>query len=328
MTLQQLRYFVATVESGFNISRAAQVVHTSQPGISKQIKLLEQQLGATLLNRSAGRIVGLTEAGNRVFETAKRVLRETDSLAHMGQDFLREESGRLVIATLHTYAQALLPHAAARLRDRYPRVSIELQQSSPGRIIELVRGGDVDIGITMEVPGPRSGVVALPLMTVPRLLLVPVHHPLLQHERVTLAEIVRYPFVVQTTLSAGGWAVNQVLKARGFAIEAAVTATDASLMKAYVEQGLGIAIMSAPIYNPERDLGIRGIDISHIFDPSEVTLLLDPYRYQRGYVLQFIHLLAPRWAPAAVAGEIRRFMIENEPVDLTAASHASAAPGR
>jgi LysR family cys regulon transcriptional activator len=312
MTLQQLRYFAATVECGFNISRAAEAVHTSQPGISKQLKLLEQQLGTTLLNRSMGRIIGLTDAGSRVYETAKRVLRETDSLAHMGQDFMAEESGRLTIATLHTYAQALLPNAVARLRQACPHVSIELQQHSPGRIIELVRGGDVDIGITMEIPGPRSGVVALPIMSVPRLLLVPDNHPLLQCEHVTLEEMVRYPFVVQTTLSAGGWAINQVLKAHGFTVETAVTAADASLMKAYVEQGVGIAIMSAPIYNPSRDPGIRGIDVSHLFDPSEITLLLDPYRYQRGYVLKFIHLLAPQWEQGKVSAEIRRFVIDNE----------------
>ncbi len=313
MTLQQLRYLVATVESGFNISRAAQSVHTSQPGISKQLRLLEQQLGTVLLARNSSRIVGLTDNGEKVYEAAQRILRETRGLAQMGEDFMGQQSGRLTIATLHTYAHALVPPAAARFRQQYPNVAIELLQASPGQIIELVRAGEADIGISMETPDERSGVCALPFLKAPRALLVPKDHPLLDCEKLTLEEMAKYPFVVQAGLTTGGWAVSQVLKARGFNIEAAVTAPDASLMKACIEQGLGIAIMSSLMYHPDRDPGLRALDVSHLFDPSDVTLLLDPYRYLRGYVHHFIQMIAPEWERARVAERVREFVIANEP---------------
>ncbi|CAN5721759.1 CysB family HTH-type transcriptional regulator [soil metagenome] len=313
MTLVQLRYFVATIEAGFNISRAADVVDTSQPAVSKQLKLLEQELGTTLMTRNASRLIGLTDSGERVYEAAKRVLRETTGIAQMGQDFMQMESGRLTIAALHTYALALLPKAVARLRQRYPGVVFELQQASPTHIVELVRAGEVDIGVSMNPSLDRSGVIAFPFLIAPRVLLMPKNHPLLRLSRVTLEDIVRYPFVAQTDLSAGGWAISSVLKTRGFTVETAVLATDASLMKAYIEEGLGIAIVSSLLYDAARDPGLRAIDVSHIFEPSLVTILIDPYRYQRGYVHDFIELLAPEWTRVKIAAAVRQFASASAP---------------
>jgi LysR family cys regulon transcriptional activator len=314
MTLQQLRYFIATVESGFNISRAAEMVHTSQPGVSKQIRLLEQQLGTALLARTSSRVVGLTDAGERVLEAARRIVRETDGLTQMGRDLMKQETGRLTIASLHTYALALLPKAVSALRQRYPHVTVELRQESPGHIIEMVRAGEVDIGVSMDAQDPHNGVIAFPFLEVPRALLTPKRHPLLDLEKVTLEDMVRYPFVAQTGLSAGGWAISKVLKSRGFTFDISVLAADASLMKAYVEHGLGIAIVSSLLYDSRRDTGLAVIDVSHVFEPSTVTVLMDPYRYQRGYVHELIQLLAPVWNRTRIVQAVRQYVIDHEAV--------------
>lgn len=305
MTLQQLRYFIATVDSGFNISRAAEAVNASQPGISKQIRLLEQQLGTTLLLRSASRILGLTESGERVLDAGRRILREAEGLTQMEHDLMAPETGRLKIVTLHTYALALLPRVLKALRQRHPRVVLEVGQESPGRIVELVRAGEVDVGLSMDVPDPCDGVTALPFLKAPRIVLAPKGHPLSRVTRPTLDEIVKYPLVAQTGLSAGGWAISRVLKARGFAVQPSVLAADASLIKHYVEQELGVAIVSSLLYNARRDTGLSAIDVSHIFEPSTLTLLLDPYRYQRTYVYEFIEALAPQWTRERVMAAVR-----------------------
>jgi LysR family cys regulon transcriptional activator len=312
MNLQQLRYFVATVDNGFNVSRAADAVQTSQPGISRQIKLLEQELGTTLFMRSPTRIVGLTESGERVLDIARRVLRDTDSLAQMGEDFLRRESGRLSIATVHTFALALLPRALARLRERYPAVTVELRQASPAAIIELVRAGEVDLGLSMRMQGlGDAGVVTLPVMETPRVLLTPKRHPLLKRDRVTLEELARHPFVAQTELSAGGWAVSSLFRSRGLVMQTAVMATDASLIKAHVESGVGIAIMSSLLFDPRRDIGLGAVDVSHLFEPSRVVLHIDPYRYLRGYVFELVRHLAPEWTRERVVAKAREFVDAN-----------------
>ncbi len=310
MTLQQLRYFIATVESGFSMSRASRSVFTSQPGISKQVQLLEEELGATLLVRERSRIKGLTEAGERVFEAAKRVMRETDGLKQMGQDFLQQESGQLGIASLHTYSIALLPSAMRQLRERYPGVRIEVQDRTPGEIVDRVRSGQADLGLSIEAPERRSALIGLPICTIPRVLLVPQGHPLLAHGAPTLEEIVRYPFVTQRGLASAGWAVNNVFKERGLTFNTSVVAPDASLIKACVANGLGVAIVSAMLYDPARDKSLAAVDLSHIFTPSELTILLDPYRYLRGYVLHFIQLLVPQWPPHRVVQKVREFVQE------------------
>jgi LysR family cys regulon transcriptional activator len=312
MTPQQMRYLCAIADCGFNISRAALTLHTSQPGISKQIKLLEQQLGTTLLTRSAGRVTGLTEGGERVLGAARRILKELDSLKLMGADFLGQESGQFVVATMHTHARAVLPPVLRELRERYPGVVVDVRQGTPSYIVDMVRAGEADVGVTIEEPPPSGGVISLPCMLIPRVLMVPAGHPLLALETVAFEDLLRYPVVSQKSLSAGGWAVGRVLKTKGLTLEPVVLANDSSVIKAFVEEGIGIAIIPAVMYDAERDSKLRTIDVSRLFGASQLTAVIDPYRYQRGYVYDFIARLAPAWDRAAVQREARRYLIENE----------------
>ncbi|MCK9513859.1 MAG: LysR substrate-binding domain-containing protein [Pigmentiphaga sp.] len=307
MNLQQLRYLCAIVDAGFNISRAAQALHTSQPGISKQIRLLESRMGTSLLIRKSGRIIGLTDYGEQAWLAAKRILKEFEGLKQMGDDVLRQDSGRLTIATLHSYAYSLLPPVIHGLRQRYPEVSVDIRQATPGNIIELVRAGEADVGLTIERPAPDSGVLALDYRAVPRVLLVPAGHPLLEQETVAFRDIIRYPIIEQGFLSSGGWAVSRTLRAKGYDFEPALSLPDASTIKAYVEEGVGIAVISGAMFDPQRDANLRAIAVDHLFAPSFLTLVIDPHRYQRRYLYDFIESLAPNWDRLSVQYEVRHY---------------------
>jgi LysR family cys regulon transcriptional activator len=313
MTLTQLRYFAAIVESGFNISRAAQVLHTSQPGVSRQIRVLEEQLGTNLLERTGGRIVGLTETGTRVLVTARRILKDADSLKSMSDEFLQQEVGQLTIATMHTHAHAVLPKAVAALRRRYPGVVVEIRQASPSLILDLARAGEVDLGLTIEIPAASHRLAAFPLMQIPRILIVPRNHPLLKKRSVTLQDLTLYPMICQHALSAGGWAVTRVFKEHGVDMTPAIYAMDASVIKAHVEEDAGIAVISGVLFDPKRDSRIRAINVSHIFEPSTMTAVVDPYRYLRGYTYDFIAQLAPDWTRQAIDDAIRKVVFSTDP---------------
>ena len=305
MTLTQLKYLVAIVEQGFNITRAAAVLHTSQPGISRQIRLMEEELGITMLSRNSGRIVGLTEEGIRVAMSAKRIVNEMTSLKLMGEEFLQQETGKLSIVTLHSFALSTLTEAIIMIRTRYPEVTIDVQHASASQCFEMMRAGGIDLGITIEEPPESYGLASLPLGTVPRVLIVPQGHPLIKRDSIGLADIASYPLIFHRSLASSGWAVARTFKKQGIELKPTVEAMDASVIKAYVEHGAGIAIISGAAYDPKRDPGLYAIDLSHIIEPSYISAVLDPFRYMRGFVYEFIEKLSPRWTKRNVDDAIR-----------------------
>lgn len=307
MNLQQLRYLCAVVDAGFSISKAAQTLHTSQPGISKQIRLLESRMGTALLVRQRGRVVGLTEYGEQAWLAAKRILKEVEGLHAMGEEVLHQDTGQLSIVTLHSYIHSLLPPVIRDLRQRYPAVSVEIRQATPGNIIELVRTGEADVGLTIERPAPGSGVLALDYRAIPRVLLVPADHPLLALDTVTFRDVVRYPIIEQGSLSSGGWEVSRTLRAQGYDFEPALWLPDASTIKAYVAAGVGIAVIPGAMFDAQRDPNLRAIAVDHLFAPSFLTLVIDPQRYQRRYLYDFIESLAPNWDRLSVQYEARHY---------------------
>lgn len=305
MTLTQLKYLVAIVEQGFNITRAAEVLHTSQPGISRQIRLLEEELGISMLMRNGGRIVGLTEEGVRVATSAKRIVKEVGSLKLMGEEFLQQETGRLCVATLHSLALSMLPSAVVGIRTHYPEVTLEVRHASASHCFDLLRAGDIDLGITIEEPAKSYGLAALPLRTFPRMLILPHGHALLESTSIELDDIACYPLIFQDALASSGWEVARVFKARGIELKPAIQTMDASVIKAYVEHGAGIAIVSGAAFDVQRDRGLRAIDLSHIFAPSLISAVFDPLRYMRGYAYEFIEMLAPTWTKKKIDESIR-----------------------
>lgn len=305
MTLTQLKYLVAIVEQGFNITRAASVLYTSQPGISRQIRLLEEELGISMLARSGGRIVGLTEEGKRVAKSAKRIVNEMGSLKLMGEEFLQQETGRLSVVTLHSFALSTLTSAVVGVRERYPEVTIDIQHASASQSFELLRAGSVDLAVTIEEPPSAYGLVSLPVGNVPRVLVLPHGHPLCDCDPIRLEDIAAYPLIFHRSFVSSGWAVTRVFKAHGIEPKPVLEAMDSSIIKTYVERGAGIAIISGAAYDAGRDKGLCAIDLSHIINPSPVSVVLDPLRYLRRYVYDFVETLAPRWTKKRIDDEIR-----------------------
>jgi LysR family transcriptional regulator, cys regulon transcriptional activator len=300
VTLQQLRYLCAVADCGFNISRAADVLHTSQPGISKQIGLLEEELNTAIFVRRKGRMVDISERGAQVLEIARRILKDANSLRCMGDEFVQAEGGRLAVAVLHIHARYLLLDVITQFKRAHPAVRIDLLQGTPGRVSDLVLSGEADIGVSIDPLTGLAGLLQIACRPVPRSVIVPARHPLLRTPRPTLEDIARYPVIAVEASSAVDWEIRRAFQSHGIELDIAMQAADATVIKAYVESGIGIAMLPTAAFEPQRDRGLRAIDAGHLFGDSQLNLLLDPYRYLRGFAYDFIELVAPRWPRAEV----------------------------
>ena len=300
MNLQQLRYLHGIAEQGFNISRAAAALHTSQPGISKQIQMLEQEIGIEILVRKGNRIVGVTEPGRAILEVARRMLHDAENLKRIGADFTTKDAGRLVVATTHIHARYVLRRVIRDFIRRHPEVQLVLRQGSPSQTARLVASGEADIGVSSAPPEPVHDLVMLPCYQRERCVIIRRGHPLLKEKRLTLKSIARYPIVTFDPSFVGGSAVVRAFEAARIKPNIVLTAIDADVIKTYVELGLGIAILPSIAYERTRDRNLRAIDASTLFDPTITRIELRRESYLRGYMYDFIQLLAPQWDREAI----------------------------
>lgn len=276
-----------------NISDAAAALHTSQPGISKQIKLLEEELGIDIFVRNGKRIVSLTEPGRTVLAIARRMLLETDNLKHVGQEFRQQGSGNLTIATTHTQARYALPPVVKAFTQAHPAVRLGLHQGNPTQIAEQVLSGEADVGIATESLALYDELVTLPCYEWHHCVVVPPGHPLLNEKRLTLKKLAPYPLITYDFAFTGRNKINQAFRAAGIEPNIALTAIDADVIKTYVELGLGVGIVAQMAFIPERDRHLRMIDAGHLFEPSTTRIAIRRNQYLRGYTYDFIELFAP-----------------------------------
>ncbi len=317
MTLQQLRYLCAIADCGFNISRAAELLHTSQPGISKQIGLLEEELNTGVFVRRKGRIVDVSTRGAQVLEIARRILKDANSLRNMGDEFVQMQDGHLTLAALHVHARYLLLDVITQFKKAHAGVRVDLLQGTPGKVSDLVMSGEADIGVTIEPLTQLTGLLQITCRPVARSVIVPVRHPLLRIKKPTLEDIAMYPVIAVEPSSAVDWAIRRAFQLRGIELDVAMYAGDATVIKAYVEQGLGIGMLPTAVFEPARDKGLRAIDASHLFGDSDLKLIIDPYRYLRSFAYEFIEMVAPEWTrdkvEAAMAQQARKERIRAGP---------------
>lgn len=301
MNLQQLRYLNEIVRCELNISDAAAALYTSQPGISKQIKLLEEELGIDIFVRNGKRIVSLTEPGRTVLAIARRMLLETDNLKHVGQEFRQQGSGNLTIATTHTQARYALPPVVKAFTQAHPGVRLGLHQGNPTQIAEQVLSGEADLGIATESLALYDELVTLPCYEWHHCVVVPPGHPLLNEKRLTLKKLALYPLITYDFAFTGRNKINQAFRAAGIEPNIALTAIDADVIKTYVELGLGVGIVAQMAFIPERDRHLRMIDAGHLFEPSTTRIAIRRNQYLRGYTYDFIELFAPGLTHEVVA---------------------------
>ena len=301
MNLQQLRFLNEVVRQSLNISDAATALYTSQPGVSKQIKLLEQELGIEIFVRNGKRIVAITEPGIAVLEIAQRMLQDAGNLKQVAEEFHSQHSGELTIATTHTQARYALPPTVKQFIKRYPGVKLGLHQGSPTQIAEQVLSGEADIGIATESLALYDDLVTLPCYEWSHCVITPLHHPLLNEKKLTLAKIAQYPIITYDFAFAGRNKINAAFEAASIQPNIALTAIDADVIKTYVELGLGIGILAKMAFIPDRDKHLRMMDAGHLIKPSTTRIAIRKNEYLRGYTYDFIELFAPHLTRTAVA---------------------------
>lgn len=302
MNLQQLRYIHEVARRGLNVSDAADALFTSQPGVSKQIRLLESELGVEIFVRHGKRLVGVTEPGTAVLAIAERMLRDVDNLQQVGEEFANESAGRLSIATTHTQARYALPTVIRDFMRRYPQVKLELHQGNPQQVCDMVLDGTADIAIATEAIAEREDLVMLPCHQWNRCVVASPRHPILKGQPLTLEAIARYPLITYDDAFTGRGLINKAFLGRGLKPNVVLTAIDSDVIKTYVAMDLGIGILARMAYDPavDRDLGM--IDAAHLFESSTTRIGLRRRAWLRGYVYAFIEGFAPH---------LTRRMVEN-----------------
>ena len=300
MNLQQLRYLCAVVDHGLNVSVAADALFTSQPGISKQIRQLEDELGVPIFIRQGKRLAALTAGGEVIVATARRALQELNNLKRVGAEFKSEDTGSLAIATTHTQARYVLPPVLKRFAERYPKVRLLLHQGNPAQVAEQTQRAEVDVGIATEALADFPGLVSLPCYTWNRCVLVPKGHPLGKVRPLTLEALARYPIVTYDFSFTGRSQINAAFAAKGLEPNVVLTALDSDVIKTYVELGFGVGIVAQMAHDPGRDIQFDKLDAAHLFAASTTRLALRRGVYLRGFVYEFITLFAPQFDRSAI----------------------------
>lgn len=300
MKLNQLRYIVEVNRRGLNVSAAAEALYTSQPGVSKQIRLLEEELGVQIFERSGKHFTQLTPAGKEVMLAAERTLAETRNITAIAEEHSDDQRGSLAIATTHTQARHALPPAVKAFRDRFPRVSLHFHQGTPVQIAEMATQGEVDFAIATEALELYDDLVMLPCYRWNRSIVVPENHPLCTDHPLTLEAIARYPIVTYVFGFTGRSRLDEAFAELGLAPEVVFTATDSEVIKTYVQLGLGVGIMATMAFDAERDQGLVALDAGHLFAPSTTRIGFRRSAYLRDYMYAFIETFAPHLDHAIV----------------------------
>ncbi|MBX3665833.1 MAG: LysR family transcriptional regulator [Burkholderiales bacterium] len=293
MNFLQMRYLCEIVQRGYNLSEVARALHTSQPGISRHIHLLEQELGFAVLIRQGKRVTGLTHQGKLVLASAKRLMGEFNGLRQLSEDHRDRSAGTLAIATTHFHARYTLLAAILRFRRTHPRASLILHQSTPDDIAKRVENEKADIGFSVLPLDFESELIAIPWLSVNRVLITPRHHPLLTLQQITLQDICRHPLITYDHQLSGGRRVMQAFEERKLRPNVVLTATDADVVKAYVAAGLGVAIVQAPVYEKKRDAALRAVDVSQLFRAGTSMLMMRRQAYVSDLVHDFVKAVAP-----------------------------------
>jgi LysR family cys regulon transcriptional activator len=303
MKLQQLRYLSEVARRGLNISEAAVALHTSQPGVSKQIRALEDELGVQVFVRHGKRLVEVTEPGKAVIAIAERILAEAANLRRAGEEFANEKLGTLTIAATHTQARYALPKPVAAFKRRYPKVQLVIHQGNPTQLCEQVLAGEADLCVATEAIALYPELVSVPVYQWNRCVVVPAKHPLTKGA-LTLEALSQYPIVTYDFAFANRSLVQKAFESRNLKPNVVLTALDSDVIKTYVELGLGVGILAKMAFDPKRDRGLRAIDASHLFESSTTRLGIKRGAYLRRYAYEFIELFAPHLPRAIIEGAV------------------------
>ncbi len=300
MKLRQLRYIHEVAQRGLNVTAAAEALFTSQPGVSKQIRLLEEELGVDIFVRSGKHLSEITPAGQRILDYTRRLLGEVENIERVAEEFHDTDRGDLAIATTHTQARYALPPVIHAFRKRYPRVNLHLHQGSPPQIAKMAADGQADFAIATEAMHHFDSLVMLPCYRWNRCVLVTPDHPLASNKRLTLADIAQYPVVTYTFGFTGRSKLDQAFAAHGLKPDVVLTAVDADVIKTYVRLGLGIGIVASMAYDERTDGDLVRLPVDHLFEASTTHIGFRRGLFLRAFMHDFLEIFAPHLTPALV----------------------------
>lgn len=305
MKLHQLRYLHEVAHQNLNITNAAEALYTSQPGVSKQIQLFEEEIGLQIFQRNGKRLTGITEPGEKILTLAAKVIRDVENIKRVADEFGNVETGTFTIATTHTQARYKLPAAVKSFMSNYPQVKLNIHQGNPLQVAEQVASGEADIGIATESISSFDSLLCLPCYQWNRCVVVPKDHPLLADGLLTLEKLASYPLITYDFAFTGGTLVSKIFTDAGLSPNVVLTAIDADVIKTYVTLGLGVGLLANMAYDPERDAHLVRIDVSHLFPDSTTYLGVRKDAFLRSYMYGFIELIAPHFNRAAVNAALK-----------------------
>ena len=293
MNLHQFRFVREAVRQNFNLTEAAKALFTSQPGVSKAIIELEEELGIDIFSRHGKRIRGLTEPGKQVLKRVEAILQEVEGLKGIGKEFASQDSGSLTIATTHTQARYSLPAVVQAFAQKFPKVRLSLLQGNPRQVADMVLNNQADVAIATEAIADIDGLVSLPCYQWEHLVIVPHEHPLARSKTLSLEELASYPLITYDAAFAGRNKIDLAFSRRGLKPDVLLEAIDADVIKTYVELGMGVGIIAGMAYNAARDVNLCALPAGQLFGMNLSRVALKEGAYLRSYVFTFIELLAP-----------------------------------
>ena len=314
MKLQQLRYIWEVAHHDLNVSATAQVLFTSQPGISKQIRLLEDELGVEIFARSGKHLTRVTPAGQAILNIAGDILNKVDNIKQIAQEFSDDTKGSLTIGTTHTQARYALPKVIHKFMMDYPQVSLHMNQGTPMQIAEMAADGTVDFAIATEAMEHFSDLIMFPCYRWNRSVVVPKDHPLAHRSTVTIEELANFPLITYVYGFTGRSKLDEAFAEKGLEPQVVFTAADTDVIKTYVKLGLGVGIVASMSFDPEADTDLVAIDASHLFESSITKIGLRKGTFMRSYMYHFIEQFAPHLTKEVVSYALQH----NNKADLDA----------
>ena len=300
MNFQQLRSIREAARRGYNLTEVANALFTSQPGVSRQIRELEDELGVVIFERNGKRLTGMTEPGKGILKIIDRLLVEAENLQQASQEYAGQRSGTLSVAATHTQARYALPKVVQGFRSTYPDVRIALQQSAPEHIAEWVLSGKADIGIATEGLSQFPDLVSFPCYRWSHLIVVPDNHPLLARSPIRLEDLAEFPLITYDIGFTGRGHIDAAFAKAGVQPDIVLTAMDSDVIKQYVSLELGVGIVASMAFDHGRDKGLRAVEASHLFAPNTTRLAVRRGAYLRSYAYHFIQQVAPELSRADI----------------------------
>ncbi|HEX7381961.1 MAG TPA: HTH-type transcriptional regulator CysB [Nevskiaceae bacterium] len=293
MKLRQLVYVREVAQRGLNVTAAAEALYTSQPGVSKQIRMLEDELGVDIFERNGKHLASITPAGKRILDYTERLLQNVRNIETVASEYREVDNGELSLATTHTQARYALPPTIKTFRSKYPKVRLQIRQGSPPQIAGMAADGDADFAIATEALEHFQQLVMLPCYRWNRCVLVKPDHPLAKVQRLELRDVAAWPIVTYTFGFTGRSKLDKAFGAQQLKPEVVLTAVDADVIKTYVRLGLGIGIVADMAWDPKEDADLVRLSADHLFEPSTTHIGFRYGSFLRGYMYDFIGWFAP-----------------------------------